>query len=65
MTQKKVNIRQAVIIGEALFHLPEGTTRRNALFALRQLTTMLEEAEAEIRRIEHREAFQQRIEEGS
>ena len=43
-TYKQVNIRQAVIIGEALHHLAQGTTRTRALVALRELTEMAERA---------------------
>ncbi len=54
ITYKKVNIKQAQIVGEALYHLPESATRARALKALYELTEMAEGTQGrlkELRRI--------------
>lgn len=64
MSVEKVTIKQAIVIGEALYHLGMGSTRRNALLALVELTDMVKSLQKEVRRLDQRNALADQIASG-
>ncbi len=64
MTGKKINYKQVSVISEALYNLPMGSHRYNALKALVELADMLKDCEKEVRRLDHRNTIRDEIASG-
>ena len=56
--------KRVITIREALYHLPQCSTRSGALKAVNELAAKVEDLESEVHRLDHRNTFSDRVARG-